>query len=421
VRVALAIVLNGVVLLVLGRWLRRQSQAPEVGPLALPLLALQLGAGVLSVGLLSEDSKLFLHWGRLLTEQFWVSPTHWVQTLWGDTFHHAGNHLVYHGFSNTFFLMKLVSALNLASLGNTLLNALYMSAFKFVGGWQLVRSIRRAFPATPALAGVAALFGWPTVLYWTAGVTKECILVGSLAWLTALVIDWLYGGQRLRIGPAIGGLFLLVVGFKMRFFFAVLLFAGLLALAVIRLVQRLGWGCQRWMQVLVLVLVLAGGGAILSEVSTVFRLNRFTNQLIYNYHELLRVSHDRPHIEFDHLAPTLESILYNAPKAVGSALFRPFPWERGKASYVVAGLENMLLLGLIGVALLAAIRGRNGQLPFALVLALLFYCLALAVLLGLSTPNLGTLNRYRAALLPFLLLLLLQNDYLARLLKRGNN
>ena len=42
----------------------------------------------------------------------------------------------------------------------------------------------------------------------------------------------------------------------------------------------------------------------------------------------------------------------------------------------------------------------------------------LAALIGLSTPNLGTLHRYRAALLPWLLLLLLQNDYARAGLRR---
>lgn len=418
-RVGLAILLNAVLLLGLARWLRRQSQQPETGPLVLPLLALQLAAGAVSVGVLSEDARLFLYWGHWMTEQFWTSPRAWVHTLLGDTFHYAGRHLIYHGFSNTFFLMKLVSVLNLASLGNALLNGLYMSAFKFVGGWQLVRALRRTFPATPLGAGIVALFLWPTVLYWTAGVTKESILVGCLAWLTALVIGWLYGGQRVRVGPAVGGAVLLVVGFKMRFFFAVLLFAGLLGLAAIRLVQHLGGGRQRWGQVGLFGLVLAGGAAVLSEVSTLFRFNRFSSQLIYNYHELLRMSAGRPHIEFAHLAPTLESILANAPKAAISALLRPMPWETARLPYVAAGVENLLLLGLLGGALVAAWRGRSGHLPFALVLALLSYCLALAVLLGLSTPNLGTLSRYRTALLPFLLLLLLQNDYVRRLLKRG--
>jgi hypothetical protein len=40
------------------------------------------------------------------------------------------------------------------------------------------------------------------------------------------------------------------------------------------------------------------------------------------------------------------------------------------------------------------------------------------MLIGLTTPNFGSLNRYRSELLPFLLLLLLQNDYAAALLQR---
>ena len=63
-------------------------------------------------------------------------------------------------------------------------------------------------------------------------------------------------------------------------------------------------------------------------------------------------------------------------------------------------------------------RRRPGYLPFAFVVVLVLYCLALAALLGLSTPNLGTLNRYRAVLLPYLVFLLLQNEYAALWLPR---
>lgn len=413
-KILLAILLNIGLVLGVGRWLYSQRRLPELGTLVVPLLGLQVAAGLLTVALISDDSQFFLYWSRLMTAQLWSSPTAWVHTLVGDEFHHAGKKLVYHGFSNTFFLMKLLSALNLATLGNALLNGLYLSVFRFMGCWYLVRAIRQTFPATPRLAGVLALLVWPTLLYWTSGVTKECVLVGSLAWLTALVIEWLYGGRPVSVGSAVGGLVLLIVGFKMRFFFSVLLFGGLLALVIIRLVQQLGGARRRWAQVAVLVVVLAGGSMVLSEVSTVFRLNRFTNQLIHNHYELLRVSRNKPHIEFDDLAPTVESVLYNAPKAAFSALFRPFPWEWKRLSYISAGFENLLLLGLTGVALLAVVRGRSGHLPFALVLALLLYCIGLAVLLGLTTPNLGTLNRYRSAMLPFYLLLLLQNDYLRK-------
>ena len=46
------------------------------------------------------------------------------------------------------------------------------------------------------------------------------------------------------------------------------------------------------------------------------------------------------------------------------------------------------------------------------------FCVLLAFLIGITTPNLGSLHRYRSAMLPFLLLLLLQNDYIAAVLGR---
>ncbi|HEX8350192.1 MAG TPA: hypothetical protein VF598_09525, partial [Hymenobacter sp.] len=160
------------------------------------------------------------------------------------------------------------------------------------------------------------------------------------------------------------------------------------------------------------------GAWLAGEVSPAFRFNKFTSQLIRNYSDLRASSLGRAHIEFDDLAPTGASIAQNAPLAIGYALTRPWPWEYQQPLYIGAGLENMLLVGVLLVACGALVRARGGRLPFALVLALLFYCFVLAALLGLSTPNLGTLNRYRAALLPFLLLLLFQNAYVARWLNR---
>ena len=63
--------------------------------------------------------------------------------------------------------------------------------------------------------------------------------------------------------------------------------------------------------------------------------------------------------------------------------------------------------------------GRRGG-PISatqLVVALSIFCFILAALMGLTTPNLGTLSRNRSGLLPFFLLLLLQNDYAATLLR----
>lgn len=417
-KIFLAIGLNAALVLALGYWLRRQHQTAGLSQLLWPALALKLVAGTIAYWRLTADATYFQFWGEQLTVQLWADAEAWLQTVLGEEFHQGRQHLVYHGFSNTFFLIKLLSVLNLASLGNAWLNGLYLTFFSFVGSWQLVRTVAQVFPKVPVGAAVVAWLAWPSVVYWSAGITKESLLVGSGAWLTALVLSWLYGGRPVKIGAVMGGFLLALLHFKMRFFFAGLLMGGLGSLTVVRVVQNLGGARSRLIQLLLIVAVLVGGIRAAAEVIPVLRLNKFTNQLSNNYYQLLRVSQHRPHLAYADLKPTLPSMLGYAPQAIVNTITRPWIWEGNQLLYVAAGLENLTLLALIGVVLFAWARRRPGHLPFAVVVVLLFYCFTLAALLGLSTPNLGTLNRYRAALLPFLVFLLLQNEYAARLLQR---
>ncbi|MBC6609555.1 hypothetical protein H8B15_01395 [Hymenobacter sp. BT507] len=416
-RILLALILNTGLLWLLWRWVRREQRAPGVGKLVLPILTLKLAITLVTVALLTEDARYFQYWGVALTDQLWTAPIAWVGTLLGDEFHAADRQLIYHGYSNTFFLIKVLSALNLASLGNVWLNALYLSVFCLVGCWQLVRRFPHIFPDAPVLAVPIAFLLWPTVLYWTSGLTKESLLVSTLAWLTALVLDWLYEGRPVRAWSVVGAVVLVIVAFKMRYFFAVLLFAALLGLALIRVGEQLGVR-RRGVQVALVMLLLSGGSWVLSEVNSIFRFNRFSSQLLRNYYGMLEQSRHKPHIEYAHLAPTWQSVLSNAPAAAMHTVLRPWLWESTQWNYLAVSIENVLLLVLLLTAAVAVVRGRGGRLPFALVLVLAIYCLGLAILLGLTTPNLGTLSRYRTVLLPFLLLLLLQNNYVAHWLKR---
>jgi hypothetical protein len=418
VKLLLALSLNIGLLWLLWQWLLRVRALSGVGRWVLPTLALKLLATLLSGWLISEDARYFMLWSGRMTDQLWHAPGQWLAMLGQDEFRWQGRALVFHGFSNTLFIIKLLSALNLASLGIAWLNGLYLSLFSFVGGWELVRQLRLRWPAAAPGAGVVAFLGWPTVVYWTSGLTKESLLVGSGAVVLALVIRLSYGPATRVVATVLLLLGASLLHFKMRYFFAVVLFGVLAGLGLIRVLQRLGTARSRLVQLALLVGLLAGGARAASEVSPVFRANKFTSQLQRNYTDLLRTAGHRPHLEYPYLRPTTESVVQHTPVAIWHTLSRPWPWEGGTVLYVIAGLENLALLLVLAVALLAVVRGRGGQLPFALVLALLLYCGILATLLGLTTPNLGTLNRYRVTFLPFLVLLALQNNYAARLLRR---
>lgn len=422
-KVAIAILLNLGLLAALAWWLRREYRraGPPLRRWLLPALALRVAAGGLPHGL---DSEFALLWGKLLTAQFWEQPrAAWA--LWqGHELHGGRLPYVLYEWSNTLFVIKIVGLLNLASLGSYWLTSSYLSLGSFGCCWLLVRTLGRLFPAAPVGAGVVAFLLWPSTVWWASGLTKETLVLGSGAALVALVLGGLYHRlpapwwRRLGWWGLLLGLGWLQV--RLRYFFALPLIGSLLALAGVVLAERRGWLRAGWRAqglgllggvVLAGALVLALGGEPVSK-------SFVTSQLWQNYVHGVATSVGRPHIEYSGLRPTLGSMASYLPLAAAQTLARPWLGESAVLRYLAAGLENLLLLGLVGLAAVAVARGRPGRLPPALVLALLLYCMVLAGLIGLSTPNLGTLLRYRAALLPWLLWLLLQNDYARHLLRR---
>ena len=422
--VATAIVLNIIAVVALVRWLRRECQRVP-GWQRWALLA-ALGARTVVAVLVgfvpSPDVEGFKAYSWVITRQLWWFPLDWLHTLGSNQFLFADWKVVYYGMSNTFFFFKVLSVVNLLSLGIISITAWYLSLFCFIGGWQLVRAISRLWPAATPGATVAFVL-WPTVVFWTSTFTKESLLLGSGAWLLSLCLQVFYGSSaasRWQLVRWLSGIVLLAgLHFNMRFFFASPLLIGLVALALVRTAQRLGLAQRRAAQVLCFGAVLAVGAWVGPQLSPSFRLNKFTSQMVKVYTHHLSTSQHRPHFEYPNLVPTASSAAAHLPLALVNAFAQPIPGQSKQGLYIAAGFENVLLFGLFGLAIAAAVRRKSaGPLPFAVVLALGLYCLAIALLLGLTTPNLGTLNRYRSAMLPYLLLLLLQNEYAAGLLRR---
>ena len=418
VKLALALVLNGLLLAWLLPWLRRQWRE-NPAPVWRGVLVLGLGARLLVGGAKSwnlvKDGVYISELGRLLTAQLWADPAGAWQSLTGNELRFAGSTAVYYGMSNTFFLSKVLAVFNLATGGIDWLNGLYLSLATFVAGWAAVQALVRAFPKLPAGVGMLAFLAWPSVVWFGSGVTKEAALLATGAGVFALFIELIYNENGLprsswQCGAQAAALLALaVLHFKLRYFFAAPLLVLLAGVAVLRGLQGLRLLQSRAAQIVLLLSWLLAGAWLASEVSVAFRANKFTNQLALIYARHLRASAGRPHFEYPDLLPTPASIVRHAPLAAFNALSRPWLGEtEGRPLYVAGALETSALLLLLGATVVGWFRRhREAVLPFALRLALGLHCLLMAVLLGLSTPNLGSLARYRAVVLPWLLLLLL--------------
>ncbi|MEQ8423697.1 MAG: hypothetical protein RIA63_03240 [Cyclobacteriaceae bacterium] len=128
--------------------------------------------------------------------------------------------------------------------------------------------------------------------------------------------------------------------------------------------------------------------------------------MVENHDAYVGVSDENPFIHFTNLSPTWSSILKNSPWAFISGLFRPFIFESQTVFQAVISLENLLLIVLCFINLKNISTAWHS--PHRLmILSAVVYISLLSIFLALSTPNFGTLSRYRIGFLPFLFFLLL--------------
>lgn len=425
-KVALAISLNGVLVAVLWPWLRRQWRwaGPGWWQVVFVLgLGLRIGVGMVRNWTLHFDAEYMNRMSEKVTAQLWSDPGGFYHTFTGaiTVFHFKYYDAVYQSTSNTWILIKLLALLNLASLGVGWLNGLYLSIFAFVGCWKLVRILAERLPRTPAGAGAVAFLLWPSGWFWATGLSKEAVLLGSGTWLVARALGAMYE-ERNTDEPApawrwarwwLGTIALVLLHFYMRYFFAMPLLGVLVGIGLAHGLQRMGLGRRHWVQALALAMVLGIGVWLAPQLSVAFRINKFTHQVVQVYADELASADQLPHMVYPDLRPTVESIAAHAPRAAFNALTRPWLGESRQLLYIASSLENLLLLALLGLAVVALARGRGGRFPFIWGLGLSTFCLTLAILVGLTTPIFGLLSRYRSEMIPFLVLLVLQNDYVA--------
>jgi hypothetical protein len=113
------------------------------------------------------------------------------------------------------------------------------------------------------------------------------------------------------------------------------------------------------------------------------------------------------------LKPEYSSILMAIPKSILNVVFRPYPWEVKNALEFPAVLENIFLVLLLIASVFFSTNIAD--------IRVFWFCITLAAIniavIGLTTPVLGAIVRYRITALPFLilgLLLLIDREKLLR-------
>lgn len=398
-------VIGSSVILLIAAFLISRRFASQLGLVAYwGLLAKFLGA--LALGLTyqlyygyGDTFELLRHIEQFNHDHF-VSVSQYFSGLFRPIDPHSGN-------PRSEFFIRFMSPIGLMTDHNYWLVSFGLALFSFWASWSLLSKTCTYYAKIKTL--VIFCFGFfPTYLFWSSGLMKDTLINGCLMFLVGLLIEF-HHEKKLKFRDIVLGAFLFYVLFMTRHYLA-----GIFAiLALVILVDGFAVHLGKLARTAVFLTILLVGGYSIRYFFVRLRPERFPITF-YELHEQIKAkSTPESFIPF-HLEPTWTSLIINVPKAAGTGLFRPWIWEaQGLLQWMEAGLTTALL-GLFLCSLIL-LRKLN-SLPILVVVSIIFV-LVLATALPLSTPNFGSLSRYRAVFSPMLMLLVAYIPYRKFILK----
>lgn len=310
--------------------------------------------------------------------------------------------LIYANQPRALLMSRIVGVGCLLTLNNYWLISTYFSLLSFGGVWFLVQTFNKFFPRTQYAVGIAWL-AYPTFVFWSSGILKETIAVGLISVLAALTVRFYYRSVDQIALFVLSWLLTAVLLWLLKYYYAAVLVPLSLAIILARLIPHSRFSIVAKTMLLFILLTFAA-----TLLHPNLKVDRILNVIVQNHDTFIHISRADAVISFHHLKPTLTSFLRNSPLAVFSAWYRPLLFDMNTSLAQIAGLENCLLFVLSMVTLWKVKKTGISEGDERLwIVVILLYSVLLGGLLAISTPNFGTLIRYKAAFSPFLLYLVL--------------
>lgn len=378
----------------------------QLKPIFFPALIFKLLAGIM-LGVVfryyygTGDTWSLFSEAATFAEHGYAAPVSFLKALFLNDFSpKLESSLIYLDQPRALLAAKLISLLNLITYNHYWLVSLYLSLFSFVSFWLLARKLVAYFPKTKWATTMAFLF-FPSVIFWSSGVSKESLVMGGLCGSLALLLPFLVKNDKLKVGHWIlVTLGLLLVTF-IKYYYAAVLIPILIGVCTMGGMQWALW--KRALATFGLLFILL---LVASWLHPNLHLNRLLSVVVENGQQMIANAPGTGHIVFYNLTPEFSSVVMNFPLAAFSGLFRPTLMEAKTVFQLFTGLENALLMVL---ALGQLIRWKKID-HTILLWALILFIVLLAGFMAIAAPNFGTLVRYKIGFWPFFIYLILTHN-----------
>lgn len=356
-----------------------------------------------------------------------LSNIHWL-TGTGEEYNQSGLladtwNLGYCRDPNNFMIVRIVSVLSFFTFGKYLITCLFFSMISFSGVWRLYRFFYEQYPHLHKQLAFAILY-LPTFVFWSSGILKDPLCTGAMGWLTYGLYQAVYIKKNF-IKDAIIIVFSSYVLILLKAYILVSYVPFLLLFLILKNVNlvkniffRLSIGLS------LMIGIMLGFTQIMKSLQSSvskyagegFTKTIQTYQKNYADQDSWAESNFSLGVEFD---GSVTSLLKMAPAAVVATLYRPFIWESRKLSTLLSSLESLAIM-LFTLKVIWTLG--FGKFFKSFRDPAIFYCISFSLLfalfVGATTPNFGTLCRYKIPCMPFYLVAMILTLNLYRKIKK---
>lgn len=298
------------------------------------------------------------------------------------------------------FLVKFMSVFSWIGGNSYWISAAYFSLIAFLASWYLFIVVTSLFENSWLAASLSFLF-FPSIIFWSSGLIKETLALAGIYFIAGIFLKFIHQ-QKIMWFEWIIAIYGFYVAWNLKYYWTALFGAVLFTYVVVFFLSKKVSFFQKHRAIswFVIFIFLCG---MASYLHPNFYLHRFLEVLITNHDDFIKISGEDGLIHFYNLHASWASVILNSPWALFSGLLRPFVWEASGMTALLASLENFV----ITILLILALVGSRRKGPHKLLLfSIIMYIALLCIFLALSTPNLGTLSRYRVGFLPFLIFII---------------
>lgn len=302
---------------------------------------------------------------------------------------------VYSPINDNRTMIRFNAFLRFLSMGNYYVHVVIISFLSFAGVVGLVKVFEERFPNLTKDI-FAVLIVLPSLLLWVSGLLKDSLAFFTFG-MTIYYFNNFIRSERFDIKSILALTFFLGALMFSKFQIFLLSLPLLAAWALSEKLKTSAWIIFPTVLASTIMLLFLLGSAVPSlDIASMLSAKQSA------FYSLGIKEKAGSLISIPRLEPEMSSILINAPNGFLTALFRPLPLDPGPVLSKIFTIENLVVIIFI---IWNIFRGKKESFSAdPLVVFCLFYAVVYLSVIGMVTPVLGAMVRYKAQALPFLII-----------------